>query len=642
MTDKPGRGVATKQSSAADAGSIFGYLRRFMLEPVFEQRSVVFTVLVALAFMSLTQGLGLLLIKGFLAAFFTNVPESAIRDSGMGVSSVQTTLISVASLLPAKLQSYLPSSWNLELNRSELAWFIPVSIVVAGFLKALAGYIYTISLSRLSLKVAQNYREKVFAGILDLPWLISATRGPGEWMSVVMSDAIFIQSRLTDFSTAFLKDGVLIVSCMVTLSFIHWPAALVLLALAPIIGWQMGMAGRRIAWFTEAFQRELGVLAGRLLGIRERFRFMRAQGGEEFEAHHFAIGNRAYLKMMNESIFLRALIAPGMEWVGFAIFAVFIYGWTRKIPGFDVAPDVVIQFFVALGLILRPVREMGEQVARWSETVGGLRRSMSVMREVDELKLTSTSFRDGVRIADFKTSLLIDVKSVTIAYQGRVAFAADNIALVTRKAVAIIGPSGAGKSTFVKCMAGLMAPEKWEASAPWSEVAGHTSLVSQTPFLFKDTLRRNLLYGLPEQISAVTTDEMVWAALKVVNLVESIRELKFGLESRFNPLETNLSGGQIQRLVIARALLRRPSILMLDEATSAVDGASEYDISKRLIETVHETGTILLAVTHRLRWLELYDEVWFVENGKVMLTGSHKKLLAHDRYRAFAAEEDHQ
>jgi ATP-binding cassette, subfamily B, bacterial MsbA len=640
MTETGGHGAATKQSDADDAASVFAYLRRFMLEPVLEQRPVLVTVVVALVFMSLTQGLGLLLIKGFLAAFFTNVSSPAINSGGVTATSAQATLISVASLLPAKLQSNLPTSWNVELNRSDLAWFIPVGIVVAGALKALAGYIYTISLGRLSLKVAQNYREKVFAGILELPWLTSATRGPGEWMSVVMSDAIFIQSRLTDFSTAFLKDGVLIISCMITLSFIHWPAALVLLVLAPIIGWQMGMAGRRIAWFTEAFQRELGVLAGRLLGIRERFRFMRAQGGEEFEAHHFAIGNRAYLKMMNESIFLRALIAPGMEWVGFAIFAAFIYGWTRKVPGFDVAPDVVIQFFVALGLILRPVREMGEQVARWSETVGGLRRSMRVMREVDELKLTSSSLRDVGRVANFKTSLLIDIKSVTIAYQGRAAFSAENIALVTRKAVAIIGPSGAGKSTFVKCLAGLMPPEKWEASAPWAEVAGHTSLVSQTPFLFKDTLRRNLLYGLPEPIRAVTTDEMVWGALKVVNLVEVIGELKHGLESMFNPLETNLSGGQIQRLVIARALLRRPSILMLDEATSAVDGASEYDISKRLIETVHETGTILLAVTHRLRWLEMYDEVWFVENGKVMLSGPHRDLLAHDRYRLFAAAED--
>ncbi len=636
MTKAASAEPGSKSNVQTDTESVFVYLRRFMLVPVLEQRSVLVIVLLALMIMSLTQGLGLLLIKGFLAAFFAKTTAVSSADGG------NVDFISVGSLLPEKLQSWLPAYLNMALRRSELAWIIPIGIVVAGSLKALASYLYTLGMARLSLKVAQNYREKVFAGILALPWLSSASRGPGEWMSVVMSDAIFIQSRLTDFSTAFIKDGILIVSCMITLAFIHWPAAVALLLLSPVIGWQMGRAGRRIAWFTEAFQRELGILSGRLLGIRERFRFMRAQGGEDFERHHFAIGNRAYLQMMSESIFLRALIAPAMEWVGFAVFAIFIYGWTRKISGFNVAPDVVIQFFVALGLILRPVREMGEQVARWSETVGGLRRSMTVMREVDQLLVTNAIPSLPQGIAKFKTSLVVDIKSVAIAYQGRTAFSAQNVALLTKKAVAIIGPSGAGKSTFVKCMAGLIPPQNWDASASWSEVTGHTSLVSQTPFLFKDTIRSNLLYGLPDHINSVTTDEMVWGALKVVNLDGAIRELVHGLESKFNPLETNLSGGQIQRLVIARALLRRPSILMLDEATSAVDGATEYDISKRLIETVHETGTILVAVTHRLRWLELYDEVWFVENGKVLLSGTHKELLANERYRTFASAEDHQ
>jgi ATP-binding cassette, subfamily B, bacterial MsbA len=614
-----------RPGAKSDSAPILGYLRRFMLEPVLSQRPVVVVVALSLLFMSITQGVVLLLIKGFLAAFFTNVT---------------LPFIAIGSLLPQKFQGCLPVSWNMNIRRTDLAVIIPLGIVAAGILKALSSYAYTLGLARLSLKVAQNYRENVFAGILDLPWLSSGSRGPGEWMSVVMSDAIFIQSRLTDFSTAFVKDAVLIISCMVTLALIHWPAALVLMLLAPVIGWQMGRAGRRIAWFTESFQRELGVLASRLLGIRERFRFMRAQSGEAFENHHFDIGNRAYLKMMSESIFLRAIIAPGMEWVGFAIFAVFLYGWTRKIEGFTVSPDVVVQFFVALGLILRPVREMGEQVARWSETVGGLRRSMTVMREVDQLRLAKDPVGVAKYIADFKTSLVIDIDAVTIAYNGRTAFCAEKVGLTTRRAIAIIGPSGAGKSTFVKCLAGLMPPTKWDASMAWSDVTAHTSLVSQSPFLFQDTLRGNLLYGLPEPIRAVTTDEMVWAALKVVNLDDAIRALKHGLQSKFNPLETNLSGGQIQRLVIARAILRRPSILMLDEATSAVDGATEYDISKRLIETVRETGTILVAVTHRLRWLDLYDEVWFVENGRVLLTGRHQELLAHDRYRAFAATED--
>jgi len=571
-----------------------------------------------------TQGLALLLIKGFLAAFFTDV------SAGM---------VPLAGMVPDKFRVYMPPAWDISVPRETLAVAVPIAIVITGVFKALATYLYNLGLVKLSLKVAQNYREKVFAGVLALPWLSSTKRDPGEWMSVIMADAIFIQSRLMDFSTAFIKDGVLILSCLITLAVIHWPAALVLLAMVPIIGWQMGRAGRRIAWYTEAFQRELGVLAGRVLGIRERFRFMRAQHGEEFERRHFEKGNLAYLDMMSGSIFLRALVAPGMEWVGFAVMAGFIYGWTRHLPGFDVRPDVVVQFFVALGLILRPVRELGEQVARWSETVGGLRRSMVVMAEVDAAAGSGETSQLSEIAHQFKTSLLVDIKNAEISYGDRVAFRGRNLTLDAGRAIAIIGPSGAGKSTIVKSLAGLVKPSRWDASMGWSEITGYTTLVSQSPFLFKDTLRGNLLYGLPYDLRSVTTDEMLWGALRVVNLEESVRGLPLGLESRFNPLETNLSGGQIQRLVIARAMLRRPSILMLDEATSAVDVATEHDISTRLISTVHETGTILLAVTHRLRWLDLYDQVWFVENGHVIMTGTHSELMKNDRYKTFAAAE---
>jgi ABC-type multidrug transport system fused ATPase/permease subunit len=175
---------------------------------------------------------------------------------------------------------------------------------------------------------------------------------------------------------------------------------------------------------------------------------------------------------------------------------------------------------------------------------------------------------------------------------------------------------------------------------PWPQIVNHTTLVSQSPFLFKDTLRGNLLYGLSGSERQTVTDKMLWDSLRLVNLEDTIKVLPNGLESEFNPIQTNLSGGQIQRLVIARAILRRPNVLMLDEATAAIDGATERDISTRLIAASRHDGTILIAVTHRLRWLGLYDEVWFVENGRLELAGSHTDLLTRPRYRQFTSTED--
>ena len=609
----------------ARSTSLIDFLKRFMLTPVLSEKTILLMVVFSLVFLSITQGVFLLLIKGFLAAFFTSADAENIR---------------LGNLVPETMRQWIPAFEQLTISRSFLSVLVPVGIVVAGILKAFATYLYNLGIFRLSLKVAQNYREKIFEGVMALPWLSSSKRSPGEWMSVIMADAIFIQSRLTDFSTAFIKDGVLILSCLVTLSIIHWPAALALILIAPFIGWQMGRAGKRIAWFTEAFQRELGLLAGQLLGIRERFRFVRAQQGETFERTHFEARNTAYLKMMNGSIFLRAIVAPGMEWVGFFIFALFIYAWTRKIPGFDLSPDVVIQFFVALGLILRPIREMGEQVARWSETVGGLRRSMEVINEVDQFESQLGGVERRKVLSQHLPPTFVQINSMAISYERRLAFSASNLNLKPGHSVAIIGPSGAGKSTIVKCLAGLIPPSAWQASMPWPQIVNHTTLVSQSPFLFKDTLRGNLLYGLSGSERQTVTDKMLWDSLRLVNLEDTIKVLPNGLESEFNPIQTNLSGGQIQRLVIARAILRRPNVLMLDEATAAIDGATERDISTRLIAASRHDGTILIAVTHRLRWLELYDEVWFVENGRLELAGSHTDLLTRPRYRQFTSTED--
>jgi ABC-type multidrug transport system fused ATPase/permease subunit len=594
-----------------------------MLEPLLTKRSELALVLLALLFLSLTQGLVILLMKVFLAAFFQDISDPVIR---------------LDTMLPASIgrisQSFSLISWP----RDALAGWVAVGIIVTGVTKALATYVYNLGLTRMALRVAQNYREKVFEGVLELPWLSSSRRDPGEWMSIIMADAIFIQARLTDFSTAFIKDGILIVVCVATLSLIHWPAALVLVGVAPLIAWQMGRAGRRIAWFTAAFQRELGVLSGILLSVRERFRYMRSQAAETFENIQFRKANDEYLKMMSGSIFLRAIVAPGMEWVGFIIFAVFIYGWTHNIPGFQVSPDVVLQFFVALGLILRPVRELGEQVARWGESIGGLKRSMSVMSEVEVQRRSCESCVTAAAATKTKTALAckaIVIDKIKVAYGECAIFYAEDLQISFGKSIAVIGPSGAGKSTILKVLSGLVTPDIWISNVSSLEVAALSSLVSQSPFLFKETLKGNLLYGLDTTLSLRTTDAMLWEVLRVVNLEDALRALPHGLESTFNPLKTNLSGGQIQRLVIARAILRRRPLLCLDEATSGVDSATEKDISERLITATREAGSSLIAVTHRLQWLGLYDAVWFVEDGKVRATGPHAELMQHDRYRQF-------
>jgi ABC-type multidrug transport system fused ATPase/permease subunit len=164
-------------------------------------------------------------------------------------------------------------------------------------------------------------------------------------------------------------------------------------------------------------------------------------------------------------------------------------------------------------------------------------------------------------------------------------------------------------------------------------------MVSQAPFLFKDSLRKNLLYGLTAASDLTEAELSIWRSLATVNLEELIKSMPDQLDSSFNPLDANLSGGQVQRLVIARALLRNPTLMLLDEATSAVDVASELDITRRLVDDAKSNGRCLISVTHRLQWLSFYDEIWFVEGGRVIRKGPLNQMMDFDRFRRFLSAE---
>jgi subfamily B ATP-binding cassette protein MsbA len=599
-----------------------GFLGRYILTPILSQRSVLAAVCAALCLLAVTQAMALLLIKGFMAAFFIDASRQAVTLSDL----VPINLSSVADILP-----------KTSFPRDVMVWAVPLSIFMVGLLKAFASYSYNLGLSRMTLRVAQNYREQVFESAMKLPWLSSSSRSAGDWMTIIMADAAFIQTRLTDFALAFLKDTVLILSCLATLWFIHWPAALGLFLLAPIIAWQMGRAGKKIAWYAEAFQSALGVLASMVLGIRGRFRYMRAQHGEELEVRRFHDKNLSYLKMMTGSIFIRSLIAPGMELLGFLFFAFFIFGWSRRLPGFQVEPELVLQFFVALGLILKPARELGEQVARWSETIGGLKRSMSVIRAVESFE--SSDYSNNEKSGELGRFSVLSIRKIEIFYGERSAFSANNLEIGIGSTVAVVGPSGSGKSSLLRVLSGLVPPKMWDCNVNWADLRSASSLVSQSPFLFKDTIRNNLLYGYTGREDGDDLDARLWACLNAVNMSKFVKESPAGLNTMFNPLDSNLSGGQIQRLVIARALLRDPQVLLLDEATSAVDVASEFEITQSVIDDAKRHQRVLISVTHRLQWLSLYDQVWFVEDGRVMFTGSYEAIQKQERFRSFISTE---
>ena len=523
----------------------------------------------------------------------------------------------LVTLLPAQVVPYFPAISDWKVNSYTLIVWVPVIMLCAGLAKATAGFGYTLNQQAIALHFGANFREKMFDAILRLPWFENRKYSAGQWMSVIMNDVLFLQNRLADMLTCFVRGGVLVGSCLIAMLVIHYPTGLFLLFLAPIGAFLMGRTGKRIAWFAEKFQRELSRMAAAVLDIRNRFDFIRSQSGERTEFERFDKLNTEYYAVMRKSILVRSAFAPALEFVGFLVFAVIMILVHKRYLGVGFSGETMVQFFAALGLI-----------SRLAETTGVLKRSLETFEGVKRAALFAPT-RIGVG-EPFANDVVIT--KMAAGFGARIEFYADKLPIKLGTAVAIVGPSGSGKSTLIRTLAGLLPPMEWQASMKWEELANSSSMVSQDPYLFDESLRENLTYG-----QVKIDDQKIWSALRAVNLAHEVEERGHGLDEIVHPTQGNLSGGQIQRLVIARSLLRNASLWLFDEATSAVDASTEKDIVDRVIGVAREKNKALLYVTHRMQWLQKFDEIWFIENGAIQLKGSFNELVMNTRFSQFVA-----
>ncbi len=593
-------------------------VRDLFLAPLMAQRQRLLGILVSLLVLSASQALFLLLVKGFIKALFQS----------SGVSQ-----FSLLDLLPEKSAKWLPQLSDVTISATNLAVAVPISILLAGLTKSLATYLYQVNQQGLALYLAKNYRERLFRALVSLPFVEICKRPVGAWMSLIMNDVLLLQSRFSDILTSLVRDSVAVIGCFAILIIVHWPSALVLGLLSPMIAFGMGRTGKRIAKFAEIYQRELSRIAAAILDFRSRFDFIRSQQGESVERASFNLINLNYYRMIRRSIMVRSAFAPVLEFVGFCVFAGAVYAIGHGYLG-NFTPELMLQFFVALGLLLRPLREIGEQLARYHETKGALTSSIKVFEAMVVNTQHDPDYFEGTT-SSAVTHNVIKLDEIKAGMDGQCRFTGRHLELSSGKAVAIIGPSGSGKSTFLKTLAGLAHPITWRSDLNWGEFARQVSMVSQEPFLFEDTLRENLIYGLEKD--QIPTEAEIWQALATVNIADEVKSWPLGLMTLLRAIGSNISGGQLQRLVIARAILRRRAFWLLDEATAAVDVRSERDITQRLIDTSRREKKLMLAVTHRLTWLSAFDQVWFVEDGQVTMIGPHDELLKRPRYRDYVA-----
>lgn len=599
------------------------YLRLFFWVPISRHKTWLFISLFSLGMLSVAQSMFILLVGPFLKAVFLG------GSGAIGLIDILPRHIP----LPQMLDGVVFSAGTILVG-------LPVMIVGAGWVKAAGGFVFLYSQEALACFVAGNYRVVLFDLILKQSLGRFRRRGVGEWMSQIMNDVLIIQTRFSDVTTSFGRDLCLAGAALLGVFLVNWRAGIVVAAICPFGAAILGRASKRIAYFAEQFQLRLAATAGAFLNVRARFGLIRAEHGETFEFGRFDRILKSHYRMIRRSLFLRSSLGPGMEFFGFAVFAGFLWFLTRGDGGQvqNLATEG-IQLIVALAVMLRPLRNIGEQISKWQEIRGALNSGYQTYLDVLQNAASLGKARTlGASMTGLPDEVRID--SLEVDYDQMRALVLNSVTLRRGKAYAIIGPSGAGKSTFVKVLAGLIEPRKYESSVSLEILRQTVAFVSQDPFFFEGSVRENLSYehASRRSHSAATSllgDEQILSSLTLVNLNQELAEGR--IDQSYQGIGGNFSGGQLQRLVIAREILRQKDIVVLDEPTSAVDPKSEREISERLIAYCRSENKILVFVTHRLQHLALFDEIWFFEGGRVLGTGAFDTMLKNPRIKDYCS-----
>lgn len=474
-------------------------------------------------------------------------------------------------------------------------------------------------------EVQAQISERLFATYLHQPYTFHLQRNSAQLIRNAVSEVnLFTFSALIPGMSLATEVLVLPGLCFLLLA-VEPRGALIIVSVLGTAAWGFHHLTRgRITRWGEARQYHEGLriqhLQQGLGGAKE----VKLLGREKDFLEQYALHNSQSARVGQFQLTLQQFPRLWLELlaaIGLAILVITMLAQGRELS--DVLP--VLGLFAAAAFRLMP------SVNRVLAAMQSLRYGLVVVNTLyEELKLSATAIgKIGPAIAPLRESLKLS--HVTYTYPGAFAPALEDISLLIRRGelVGFIGASGAGKSTLVDIFLGLLAPDSGAVEVDGSDIQGslrswqdQVGYVPQSIFLTDDTLRRNVAFGL----SVTQIDEAaVWRAIRSAQLEEFVHSLPKGLETVVGERGVRLSGGQRQRIGIARALYHDPATLVLDEASSALDAATEREVMQA-VHAMQGTKTILI-VAHRLSTVEHCDRLYRIEHGRVVATGTPQAML---------------
>jgi subfamily B ATP-binding cassette protein MsbA len=491
-------------------------------------------------------------------------------------------------------------------------------------LKNLFLYLSYYILNPLKNSVVNQLREDLYDKVLRLPIGFFNEKRKGDLMSRMTNDVNEVESSVVGTLEGWIRDPMTIVVTLAFLFFISPALTLFILVLIPILGLVIGRITKSLKRHSQEVANKYGETLSTLDETLGGLRVIKAFNIEKLLRRRFFRGNEDLLHSKNKIGYRRDLASPLSEVMGVMLFASVLYiGGRLVLKNQLLEASVFIGYLGIFYNIINPAKTL-------STSFSNMRKGAAAIGRIEEVLKTPVTVDDnpnGKLITAFEDR--IEFRNVSFAYDETVILDQINLVIPKGKTIALVGSSGAGKSTLADLVPRFHDVSGGEVLIDGMNIKDYSlhsvrslmSIVTQEPILFNDTIANNIRLGKEGD----ATEEEIIRAAKIANAHEFILQKEQGYNTNIGDRGTKLSGGERQRLTIARALLKNPPILILDEATSSLDTESERLVQDAINNMMQNRTSIVIA--HRLSTIRHADEIIVLQKGKIVERGTHEELL---------------
>ncbi|MCM8765790.1 MAG: ABC transporter ATP-binding protein/permease [Candidatus Omnitrophica bacterium] len=563
--------------------------------------------------------LGIAIFMMFISTLFDGISLSML------VPLADNILTGKKIVLTRNLPTFLENLISV-LNatpRITLLKFSGILIILLFTLKGITVFLQGYLMNSVSQKVIRDLRNFIYEKIQSLSLDFFVRSKSGALISRITYDVVWIQTAISEALADLIFYSLQLILFTFIIFFIHPKLALISFILLPLIGLPAVRIGKLLRKISKRAQEKMAEINTDLYESIAGARIVKAFSMEDYEIKKFRKYNQDFYHLMLNAIKKNLALGPITEFFGACAGVFVLYLGGKEVIKETISFGVFVLFLGALLSLLKPFKRLSKVYTINQQALSAVVRILEILNLQPSVKEIPSPYI----MKSFEKEIVFE--NVSFSYEEKIVLQDINLKIKKGEVVAIVGPTGSGKTTLVNLIPRFYDPREGRVLIDGRDIKemslkslrSHIGMVTQETILFNDTVRMNIAYGRPETDFA----EIVMAA-KTANAHEFIMHLPYGYDTLIGEQGAKLSGGERQRIAIARAVLKNPSILILDEATSQLDSVAEKIVQEALERLMRERTVVIIA--HRLSTIKGADRIVVLQNGRIVETGRHEELMA--------------